>query len=44
LFDEPDVDLLFLDVEYEELAGFGVVEIVETDERDEPPSGTGGTL
>jgi hypothetical protein len=29
--------------EYEELdAGFGVVEIVETDERDEPLTGTAG--
>ena len=43
LFDEPDDDLAFLGAEYEAAAGFGVVEIVETDERD-PLTGTGGTL
>jgi hypothetical protein len=44
LFDEPEFAELFFDDEYEEVAGFGVVEIVETDERDEPLTGTGGTL
>jgi hypothetical protein len=44
LFDEPVLAELFFDDEYEEVAGFGVVEIVETDERDEPLTGTGGTL
>jgi len=44
LFDEPLLAELFFDDEYEEVAGFGVVEIVETDERDEPLTGTGGTL
>lgn len=45
MFDEPDDDLTFLGAEYEDdaAAGFGVVEIVETDER-EPLTGTGGTL
>ena len=42
LFEELD-DLAFLGAEYEAAAGFGVVEIVETDERD-PLTGTGGTL
>ena len=43
-FDEPALLLLLVDFdEYEELdAGFGVVEIVETDERDEPLTGTAG--
>ena len=43
-FDEPEL-LALLDCleEYAELdAGFGVVEIVETDERDEPLTGTAG--
>ena len=43
MFEEPDDDLAFLGAEYEAAAGFGVVEIVETDERD-PLTGTGGTL
>ena len=43
LFEEPEDDLAFFGAEYEDEAGFGVVEIVETDERD-PLTGTGGTL
>jgi hypothetical protein len=40
-FDEPE--LLLLDFEeYEPPEDFGVVEIVETDERDEPLTGTAG--
>jgi hypothetical protein len=40
-FDEPE--LLLLDFEeYEPTEDFGVVEIVETDERDEPLTGTAG--
>ena len=40
-FDEPE--LLLLDFEeYELPKDFGVVEIVETDERDEPLTGTAG--
>ena len=42
--DEPVSLLLFVVLgEYEDLAaGFGVVEIVETDERDDPLTGTAG--
>jgi hypothetical protein len=42
--DEPELLLLFVDLDgYEDLdAGFGVVEIAETDERDEPLTGTAG--
>jgi len=43
LFDELADDLAFFGAEYEVAAGFGVVEIVETEERD-PLTGTGGTL
>ncbi len=44
LFDEPELVVVFLVDEYEEVAGFGVVEMVETEEREEPLTGTGGTL
>ena len=44
LLDEPDdAGFDFFGAEYEDVTGFGVVEIVETDERD-PLTGTGGTL
>lgn len=40
-FDEPELLLLGFE-EYELTDGFGVVEIVETEDRDEPLTGTAG--
>jgi hypothetical protein len=40
-FDEPELLLLEFE-EYELPEDFGVVEMVETDERDEPLTGTAG--